>query len=653
MTDLPDLREVGGVRVAIEGCVCFILPFLKLILSTEEPSLTHVQQGHGALDAIYGAVDASCAQRGWSGVDLVIIGGDFQATRNASDLNLMSVPPKYRAMGDFHFYYSGARKAPYLTVFIGGNHEAAGYLWELFYGGWVAPNIYYWGAANVLRFGPLRLAGMSGIWKGMDYRRPHHERLPFRQDDIKSFYHVREFDVRKLLQIREPVDIGMSHDWPRAIEWHGDKEQLYRMKPHFRRESMDGTLGNTAAEYVLDRLRPRFWFSAHMHCKFAAIKQFEPPEPEGPVQVVQVQAVQALKEESAASSPSRAIALPPPTQTADAGNPDEIDLDLDDDDNDDDDDKDESAPLPVEKQIAAPLPAKQQEIEKKEEATADIPNIDGVSSELLAQLPASFQRPLPSQHQHQQQHRSHLKPGQPVPTTITNTQVNFLALDKCLPGRHFLQLCEIGPADPNATGTAVKAPADKKEETVGGDEAADTTSTGGHFRLEYDPEWLAITRVFAKGLVVGERDVPVPPDRGEAHYRPLIDAERAWVEENIVAKGRLAVPHDFEITAPVHAPEPDQPETYAKGQPNEYTNPHTATFCELIQVPNIWHATKQERGERKQRGPGASSPPHQYGGDDNRGFGDGGYRGRGRGRGGGRGGGYSRGGRGRGRGGHY
>lgn len=42
-------------------------------------------------------------------------------------------------------YYSGEKKAPYLTVFIGGNHEASNYLQELPYGGWVAPNIYYMG----------------------------------------------------------------------------------------------------------------------------------------------------------------------------------------------------------------------------------------------------------------------------------------------------------------------------------------------------------------------------------------------------------------------------------------------------------------------------------------------------------------------------
>ena len=42
-------------------------------------------------------------------------------------------------------YYNGEKKAPILTIFIGGNHEASNYLQELTYGGWVAPNIYFLG----------------------------------------------------------------------------------------------------------------------------------------------------------------------------------------------------------------------------------------------------------------------------------------------------------------------------------------------------------------------------------------------------------------------------------------------------------------------------------------------------------------------------
>jgi lariat debranching enzyme len=47
---------------------------------------------------------------------------------------------------------------------VGGNHEASNHLWELYYGGWVAPNIYYLGGTGCIRFGGLRIAGLSGIF---------------------------------------------------------------------------------------------------------------------------------------------------------------------------------------------------------------------------------------------------------------------------------------------------------------------------------------------------------------------------------------------------------------------------------------------------------------------------------------------------------
>lgn len=195
--------------------------------------------------------------------------------RNQHDLNVTSMPPKYRRMADFHEYYSGARTAPYLTIFIGGNHEASNHLFELYYGGWVAPNIYYLGAANVIRFGPLRIAGLTGIWKGYDYRKPHFERLPYNREEIASIYHVRELDVRKLLSLRSQVDIGLSHDWPQGIEFHGDYEWLFRSKRGFEADAYSGKLGSVAARQCLDRLRPPYWFSAHLHTKFAAILQHD------------------------------------------------------------------------------------------------------------------------------------------------------------------------------------------------------------------------------------------------------------------------------------------------------------------------------------------------------------------------------------------
>ncbi len=72
---------------------------------------------------------------------MLIICGDFQSIRNEFDLDQMAVPLKFKRIGDFEEYYAGRRKVPVKTLFIGGNHEASNYLWELYHGGYVAQDI--------------------------------------------------------------------------------------------------------------------------------------------------------------------------------------------------------------------------------------------------------------------------------------------------------------------------------------------------------------------------------------------------------------------------------------------------------------------------------------------------------------------------------
>jgi lariat debranching enzyme len=44
-------------------------------------------------------------------------------------------------------------------------------MWELYYGGWIAPNIYYLGNTGCVRVDGLRIMGMSGIFKSGDYHK--------------------------------------------------------------------------------------------------------------------------------------------------------------------------------------------------------------------------------------------------------------------------------------------------------------------------------------------------------------------------------------------------------------------------------------------------------------------------------------------------
>ncbi|XP_028928696.1 lariat debranching enzyme [Ornithorhynchus anatinus] len=229
---------------------------------------------HGELEKMYETL-ALAERRGRGPLDLLLCCGDFQAVRNEADLRCMAVPDKYRHPGAFHRYYSGEKKAPVLTIFIGGNHEASNHLQELPYGGWVAPNIYYLGYAGVVNYRGVRIGGMSGIFKSHDYRKGHFECPPYDQNSVRSAYHVRNIEVFKLKQLKQPVDIFLSHDWPRSIYHYGNKKKLLKTKSFFRQEVESNTLGSPAASELLQYLKPTYWFSAHLHVKFAALMQHQ------------------------------------------------------------------------------------------------------------------------------------------------------------------------------------------------------------------------------------------------------------------------------------------------------------------------------------------------------------------------------------------
>lgn len=236
------------MRVAIAGCV------------------------HGNLRQVYHAI-----QRSGKNPHLVIMCGDIQACRNENDLKSMSVPAKYRRLGDFHEYYKRKITAPYLTIVVGGNHESSAYMSKLANGGWLAPGIWYMGDSGAVSVGGLKICGISGIWYQDDYEKPHFEHEQFiknkivPKDSIYSVYHTRKVDIEKLMQLEpKSIDIAISHDWPRGIEQYGDLTALLSEKPLFRRDIESQKLGNPATRQLLDHLQPRWWVSAHLHVKYTA-----------------------------------------------------------------------------------------------------------------------------------------------------------------------------------------------------------------------------------------------------------------------------------------------------------------------------------------------------------------------------------------------
>lgn len=127
------------------------------------------------------------------------------------------------------------------------------------------------GYASVIKVGGIKIAGISGIYKGYNFHKGRHEFSPYNDETKRSVYHVRKLDVFRLKQISSPIDICLSHDWPRGVYNFGDVEKLLRVKSFFEEEISQNKLGSPPCEELLNHIKPSYWFSAHLHCKFSAL----------------------------------------------------------------------------------------------------------------------------------------------------------------------------------------------------------------------------------------------------------------------------------------------------------------------------------------------------------------------------------------------
>lgn len=236
----------------------------------------------------------------------------------------------------------------------------------------------------------IRIAGASGIFKGQDFATGYWERLPYNPGAMRSIYHIREFSVRRLslvcrfqiahsccidlacLQLSSPT-VFLSHDWPQSIEQHGNVRDLLRRKPFFRDDVNTGKLGSPPLMGLLRNLKPKWWFSAHLHVRFEAA-------------VVHQEGTK--------------IAIQPPKMER---NPDEIVIE----DEDDDEVVPETTKAPAD-DVAAPVNPDEITLDDEEEDVEAPP---------------------------------------PPPPLVEQIETQFLALDKCLPRRQFLEVRHSYPSN--------------------------------------------------------------------------------------------------------------------------------------------------------------------------------------------------------------
>eukprot|EP00834_Sanchytrium_tribonematis_P000194 NODE_4_length_77007_cov_1.156642.p34 type:complete len:300 gc:universal NODE_4_length_77007_cov_1.156642:45807-44908(-) len=222
---------------------------------------------HGELHRIYNTLQ-QFEERVGRKIDVVLLTGDLQTARNKNDLSSMAVPEKYKKLGDFHHYYHGD-PIPILTIAIGGNHECSEYLMDFSKGGFLIPNFYYMGYCNIIKAKGVGICGWSGIYKEQDFNLPRNEKAPLNNDTMRKIYHTRKEEYELLNNFSGSFDIGLSHDWPANIAFYGDKNRIVNDRPWFKEDIDNFKLGSPYTLKLIQKFRPKFWVSSHMHYKFS------------------------------------------------------------------------------------------------------------------------------------------------------------------------------------------------------------------------------------------------------------------------------------------------------------------------------------------------------------------------------------------------
>ncbi|KAJ2633484.1 lariat debranching enzyme [Coemansia sp. RSA 1287] len=351
-------------------------------------------------------------------------------------------------------------------------------------------------------------------------------------------HHARSYEAFKMLQIRQPLDIVVSHDWPQNIERYGDTDGLLKKKPFFEKEVERGELGSPLNALLLERLRPAWWFSAHLHVRFTA--SFGPQESIFTQGWKGIPPYEQDLSNVSASGGFDANQTDGMSGTAQIGNVDEIVMSSL---------SDEEADL-AEPELEIKRPRMELNLPppKHDIAPALIDITDQEPTSETSECTGAVTSDLKQEEHSIQIDSTNIEPATTSPASYSTPRVsgratNFLALDKCLPKRQFLEVIEI------------KVP----------DSAAD-----GELKLEYDPEWLAILRLCNPYLPLDESPF-VPPAQAqacEANQLPLfsdeqVDRELEWVTKNVFRNGRVYVPSNFVPVAPV--PPPGTPDSVSFG----------------------------------------------------------------------------------------
>ena len=206
---------------------------------------------HGKQDAMYETA-LRWQDTNKSSIDAILQVGDFETIRREDDFRYYFAPERYHHISDIAAYCEGVKKAPFFTVFIGGNHEAWGVLKDHSDGGFICPNIYYLGRAGVIDVKGIKVGGLTGIYGKTEYG------VPLPEEPCYEWQYYREDAVEKLRNA-EKVDVLLLHSWIKPYQ------SLEIVHESDIPESMKQSRAYTPTHGLVRKLQPRYVFMGHMH----------------------------------------------------------------------------------------------------------------------------------------------------------------------------------------------------------------------------------------------------------------------------------------------------------------------------------------------------------------------------------------------------